>query len=324
MKAKIVVFVVVLLVFATAGIVLAEAYGESSCDNRISLVFPGPLEEPASWTSTDQSVLNTALGSYSLVGRAFILSHGNFTLDGVPVSNTYSCYYTGGYYPPQSRVDEITAGLAPDECIFVEESGTIRVNTPVNGSCILPAIPTPTSTPTTVPTKTATPTATATPTTVPTATPTATLEPSTTATEIPVRLVLEGGINKPSDNGDSGWVPMQNGSSANIVTQFNYDTVPAAYSEPGTTIKLVVWIDKESDPTILNGTGTFEWNAAGYWDFTIMATNGLAEIKLVSSPSGLPGKFIKVEAWVGNQAHQTWQATVSKGVYEVFLPLILR
>jgi len=321
MKAKIVIFVVVLLVFATAGIVLAEAYSESSCDNRILIEIPGPLGEPASSTSTDQTVLNTALGSYTLVGRAYIIGHGNFTLDGVPVSNTYTCYYTGGYYPPQSRVDEITAGLAPDECIFVEESGTIRVNTPVNGSCILPAIPTPTSTPTTVPTKTATPTATATPTTVPTATPTATLEPSPTATEAPIRLVLEGGINKP-DYG--GWVPMVNGSSANIVTKFNYDTAPAAYSEPGTTIKLAVWIDKESDPEILNGTGTFVWNTAGYWDFTIVATNGLAEIKLVSSPVGLPGKYVRVEAWIGNQTHQTWQATVSKGVYEVFLPLILR
>jgi len=321
MKAKIVVFIVVLVLLATVSSVVADSYGESSCDNRILIEIPGPLGEDNSWTSTDRTVLNTALGFYTLVGRALIISHGNFTLGGVPVSNTYTCYYTGGYYPPQSRVDEITAGLAPDECIFVEESGTIRVNTPVNGSCILPAIPTPTPTPTTAPTKTATPTATATPTTVPTATPTATLEPSPTATEIPVRVVLEGGINR-ADNG--GWVKMQDGSSVNLITQFNYDTVPAAYTEPGTTIRMRIWIDKEDSPSILNGTGTSVWNAAGYWDFTIMATNGLAEVKLVSSPVGLPGKVVKVEAWVGNQTHQTWQATVSKGVYEVFLPLILR
>ncbi len=143
MKTKIVVFVVivvVVLVVITVWVAKAEGYSESNCNHYTWIDVPGPLNENAVWVTTDPAVLITRLGSYNLSGRTFIIGHGPFTLGNVLISNTWGCYYTGGYYPSQTRVDEITLGLNPSECVFIGKNGEITVNEPVNGSCVLPVV----------------------------------------------------------------------------------------------------------------------------------------------------------------------------------------
>ncbi|KKT10288.1 MAG: Alkaline serine protease [candidate division WWE3 bacterium GW2011_GWB2_43_22] len=328
MKAKFVVFIVVLVVLATTGAVLAESYQESSCGNYVWVEFPGPLGESASWNTTDKAVLTTRLGFYSLVDRAFIIGRGDYTLAGVPANNTWGCFYTGGYYPPQSRVDEIVGSLNPAECIFVSEEGTITVNTPVNGSCVLPEPPPPTVTPTVLPTEIATETETVVPTVTQTETPTpepsatVTQQPSSTATAIPVPSVLQGGVNTVEK-----WNDAVNGSDLIIVTGYAYDIVLVAYTEPDTALNLRIGVEKEDDPNIQKGTGTFSWNLAGYWDLVVASNaEGVVEVVVhVSSVVGLPGKTHFVSAGYGDQTPESWQATVSSGgSYQVFLPLITR
>jgi len=151
MKGKILVSVVVMLFFMilAVSVVMAEGYQESSCSHYIQLAIPGPLGESAVWVTTDPALISTNLGSYNLAGRTFVIAHSPFSLDNVPVNNTWGCYYTGGDFPSQTRVDEITSGLNPLECVFVD-NGEIFVNKPVNGSCTIPnsSTPTLTSTPT--------------------------------------------------------------------------------------------------------------------------------------------------------------------------------
>jgi hypothetical protein len=178
MKAKTVVFIVLLLVGITFSLVLAGNYQESNCDHRIWVPIPGPDNESGVWLTTDPAQIITESGTYTLLGKAFILGHTSFTLGGVPVNNTWGCYYGTDYYPSQTKVDEIVLPLNPLECVFVGENGEITVNAPVEGTCILPELPTPTPTNTFTPGPTATSTSTPEPTETPVPTPTPPLLPT--------------------------------------------------------------------------------------------------------------------------------------------------
>src|SRR3989339_801041 len=112
-----------------------------------------------------------------------------------------------------------------------------------------------------------------------------------------------------------------------IVTGYAYDIVLVAYTEPDTALNLRIGVEKEDDPNIQKGTGTFSWNLAGYWDLVVASNaEGVVEVVVhVSSVVGLPGKTHFVSAGYGDQTPESWQATVSSGgSYQVFLPLITR
>ncbi|KKS28660.1 MAG: hypothetical protein UU90_C0021G0011 [candidate division WWE3 bacterium GW2011_GWD2_42_11] len=142
-----------------------------------------------------------------------------------------------------------------------------------------------------------------------------------TATAIPVPSVLQGGVNTVEK-----WNGAGNGSNLSIVTGYAYDIVAVAYTEPGTPLNLRIGVDKENDPSIQKGTGTFSWNLAGYWNLVVTSdSSGVVEVVVhVSSVFWSPGKTHIVAAGYGDQTPESWTATVSNGMYQVFLPLVTR
>ena len=132
---------------------------------------------------------------------------------------------------------------------------------------------------------------------------------------------LNGGINTVE-----GWNGATNGSSLDITTTAAFDIVGTVYTEPGLNVNLRIGVDKEQDPIITKGTGSFSWNTEGFWEFQVTAdAQGVVEVVVhVENVSPLPGRTVYVSAWHGDQNPQTWFATVSNGVYQVFLPIITR
>ncbi len=328
MNAKIVVFTVLFIAAITAGAVFAESYQESSCDHYILVDVPGPLGEGALWLSTDQSIVVTETESYGLIGKALVFGRAPFALGGVPLNNTWGCYYEGGYYPPQSRVDELTAGLAPAECVFVGEFGHIVVSSPVDGKCILPEPPPPTPTPvvtgTPVSTGTDTPTATLEPTATASLTPVPTEVPPT-ATLTPSRVTLSGGIN----TGDDGWHTAMSGDELNVTTLLPFDFVVTLYGTDGDIVHVKMTAENVI-PVVVFGqlVGEQTWQD-GVWYFDLEIVGDKAEVVIYQlEPLELPGKSVNVSVNAdGEEQVQSWVAIVTNGKngkYEVFLPLILR
>lgn len=132
---------------------------------------------------------------------------------------------------------------------------------------------------------------------------------------------LGGGVNTIEQ-----WHPMQNGSELTLATVNDFDIVPVINTDPGLEITVqVTSAEKDQDPVISRGTGSFTWNPGGYWEFVVLAdSDGVVEVVIHKDVKPLPGETIVVTAWHSQPFVQTWTAHVSNGMYEVFLPLILR
>ncbi|KKS39556.1 MAG: hypothetical protein UV03_C0029G0001, partial [candidate division WWE3 bacterium GW2011_GWE1_42_16] len=77
---------------------------------------------------------------------------------------------------------------------------------------------------------------------------------------------LSGGINTLE-----GWTSATSGSALTIVTETPFDIVGTVYSESGALVNLRIATDKEQDPIITKGTGSFSWNTEGFWEFQVTA-----------------------------------------------------
>ncbi|GIW69796.1 MAG: hypothetical protein KatS3mg101_0543 [Patescibacteria group bacterium] len=131
---------------------------------------------------------------------------------------------------------------------------------------------------------------------------------------------LGGGVNTTEQ-----WYSMQSGSALSIVTANPYDIVPVINTDPGLQITIQVVAEKEQDPLITRGTGSFSWNPDGFWEFVVAADGaGVVEVVIHKNVKPLPGEIITVTARNVQPYVQTWSATISNGMYEVFLPLIVR
>jgi len=119
-------------------------YTEGDCGHRTWVDFPGPGGQYSIWVTSDPGTLVTENTSHVLENRSFIISKTKFALSNVPVFNTWSCFYSGSFYPPQGRVDEILKGYGESfECVFVHSDGALTTFKPTNGTCDIGLLPKP-------------------------------------------------------------------------------------------------------------------------------------------------------------------------------------
>lgn len=140
-------FLVVVVSFLAVTLVSASSYYpyiEGDCDHRIWVDFPSPGGYYSVWMTSDPAVLVTEYTSHVLENKSFIISKTKFALSDVPVYNTWSCYYSGSFYPAQDRVDEILEGYSePFDCVFVESDGALITFQPTDGTCDIGFFPEP-------------------------------------------------------------------------------------------------------------------------------------------------------------------------------------
>ncbi len=149
MKKSFVLIVVFLGMMFIFGVITVSAdsyypYTEGDCGHRIWMDFPGPSGQQSIWMTSDPGILVTESTSHVLENKSFIISKTRFALSSVPVFNTWSCYYSGSFYPPKGRVDEILEGYSePFDCVFVESDGSLITFAPTNGTCDIRFFPEP-------------------------------------------------------------------------------------------------------------------------------------------------------------------------------------
>ncbi len=149
MKKKFVLVVFLLVVVSVPGVASVYAdsyypYVENDCDHRVWVDFPGPSGQYSVWMTSDPAILVTENTSHVLENKSFIVSKTKFALSGVPIFNTWSCYYSGLFYPPQGRVDEILSDYEePFDCVFVHSDGALTTFQPTEGTCDIRFYPEP-------------------------------------------------------------------------------------------------------------------------------------------------------------------------------------
>lgn len=129
--------------------VAASQYSEGDCDHRVTASLPNG-NWTGVWITSDPGELASLMDHYTMTARSLIVAEGNITITGVPVNNTWSCFFSGNI--SQDRMRELVIPLVPAQLVRVNLMGFITAeDVPVDFSWTPVPTDTPTATPTPIP-----------------------------------------------------------------------------------------------------------------------------------------------------------------------------